>query len=325
MPASPEQVLRELAELWTTLAKPADIAAGGVLRACALTLMVAFDEGDDATAIGETVAALMPEHPSRAVLLELLAAAGPTLEARVTAHCWLPFGEQRQICCEQIGITVGRGALGALPPFLLPLAAPDLPVFLWCRSPGLFTGPAWPALAAFATKAMVDTAALGEPASALELFSSRARSAPRLADLAWTRLTRWRSLISRFFENRDYLPHLSRIRAVRLTDAGIASRYLAAWLLHGLRQAGASPALHLEEKAAQLRHVALLTEDAEFSITRDDSGCATIVTPGATERASLPVAGDYMLLREELSITGRDPVFEKVLAETNLVMYLDSE
>ena len=62
---NPESILKELSELWVTLAKPAEPAkagdgaadstapeASGVLRACAMTLITLADESDDPMEIG---------------------------------------------------------------------------------------------------------------------------------------------------------------------------------------------------------------------------------------------------------------------------------
>src|SRR5438270_860998 len=96
----PDRILHELSELWTTMSKqehadPEDAKSGaGVLRACAMTLIVFVDEEDDASALGETLARLMREHPSRAIVVRLRES-GDTLESRVFAQCWMPFGHHR--------------------------------------------------------------------------------------------------------------------------------------------------------------------------------------------------------------------------------------
>src|SRR3954469_17352118 len=101
----PEQILSDLAELWTELAHPekGPSTASGVLRACAMTLIVAAEDAADAEAAGEGLAQLMHEHPSRAIVLR--PAEAGELSARVFAQCWMPFGSRQQICCEQIEIT----------------------------------------------------------------------------------------------------------------------------------------------------------------------------------------------------------------------------
>ena len=81
------------------------------------------------------------------------------LSERVYQQCWKPFGQRRQICCEQIELTASDAALGDLPSVLLPLAVPDLPVILWCRSPRLFRHEEFGEIAGNATKVVIDSAA----------------------------------------------------------------------------------------------------------------------------------------------------------------------
>ncbi len=65
-PSQPEKILQELADLWVSLGKDADRRPGaGVLRACTMTLVVLAEEsGGPDRRLGETMAALMPEHPA---------------------------------------------------------------------------------------------------------------------------------------------------------------------------------------------------------------------------------------------------------------------
>ena len=132
---APDHILKELAELWVSLGKQENGEAGaGVLRACSMTLVVLTEEGDDLSALGETIAALMPEHPARAIIVRLHGGTEPALSERVYSQCWMPFGQRRQICCEQIELTASDASIDDLPSVVLPLAVPDLPLILWCRS-----------------------------------------------------------------------------------------------------------------------------------------------------------------------------------------------
>ena len=99
---APDRILNELAALWTQEGKQGD---AGVLRACSMTLIVMVEATDDAAAVAETVAALMPEHPARAILVRLQGTGERALSERVYQQCWKPFGQRQQICCEQIEIT----------------------------------------------------------------------------------------------------------------------------------------------------------------------------------------------------------------------------
>ena len=64
--------------------------AGGVLRACAMTLLVVAEDDADAEHVRQTLGELMHDHPSRAIVLK--ATEGAELNARVFAECWMPLG-----------------------------------------------------------------------------------------------------------------------------------------------------------------------------------------------------------------------------------------
>ena len=304
---APDRILRQLAELWTAEGKQGD---AGVLRACSMTLCVVAETSDDAASLGETIAALMPEHPARAILIRLSGAGERALGDRVYQQCWMPFGQRRQICCEQIEITASDAALGDLPSVLLPLAVPDLPVVLWCRSPRLLRVPEFNDLARMATKTIFDTTAFSSPADAVWQLAEAQRRGLLVADLAWTRLTRWREALARLFENRDYQARLSRIQSVRVAfPAGseTVAWYLAAW---------AAGALHLAPEASRgepFLRLDLASPDFQVSLAREDGRLVTTVA-GRSSCANLPVAGDYQLMREELGIMRRDQVFDRTLA-----------
>jgi len=63
---------------------------------------------DDAGALGADSGPRLNAgaSPRAAIMVFLrLQAPGTALGARVYSQCWMPFGERRQICCEQIEIT----------------------------------------------------------------------------------------------------------------------------------------------------------------------------------------------------------------------------
>src|SRR5436190_14878262 len=152
---APEKILRELSQLWSAEAKQGE---AGVLRACSMTLVVLAEESDDASALGETIAALMPEHPARAILIRLRGGGERELTERVYQQCWKPFGQRQQICCEQIELTASDAALADLPSVVLPLAVPDLPVILWCRSARLRRMAQFCEIAKMSSKVVLDSA-----------------------------------------------------------------------------------------------------------------------------------------------------------------------
>jgi len=318
----PDRILRELSELWVTFGKQDGDQSTGVLRACAMTLVVVADAKENAAEVGETLASLMRDHPSRAIVVRVLDDAKPELEARVFAQCWMPLGQRRQICCEQIEISSSNISLADVPAVVLPLIVADLPVIVWSKIPRLFATPALEALSRLATKTIIDSAAFPDAGSALRRLSQVASSGLVLGDLAWTRLTRWRELIAQIFENPDYSSHLPAITSVTICHPGenapATVRYIAAWLVLCLERAGSRPAVRWKpEDCAGLGRIEFTTADPSLlnaSVRKLEGSIAEVRVNSLISRTVFPEASDYDLLREELSISGRDAVFEAALA-----------
>ena len=317
----PDRLLKELSELWVSFGKQNGDDSSGVLRACAMTLIVVADAKENAADVGETLASLMRDHPSRAIVVRVVDEPASGLEARVLAQCWMPQGQRRQICCEQIEISSSNSSLEDLAAVVLPLVVADLPVILWSRMPRLFATPALNALSRIATKTIVDSAAFPEPAAALRRLSSAGLT---LADMAWIRLTRWRELIAQIFENPAYAAHLPAIATVTISHpaptATVGVRYMAAWLLLCLERAGSKPAVRWEATCdscdAGLGRIEFSTADPSVfsaSVRKLEGSIAEVRLNDLTNRSVLPEASDYDLLREELSIGGRDPIYEATL------------
>jgi glucose-6-phosphate dehydrogenase assembly protein OpcA len=309
---APDSILRELAALWTQQGQQGD---AGVLRACTMTLLVIAEAADDAAALGETVAALMPEHPARAILIRLQGEGERALSQRVYQQCWKPFGQRQQICCEQIEITASDAALADLPSVILPLAVPDLPVILWCRSARLVRRPEFGEIAGMATKVVIDSAASGDSTDAIVCMADGVRSGGILADLAWTRLTRWRETLARVFENRDTLARFSEVDSVQVRFGPgyeTAAWYLAAWAANALASVGqvVTPVISRQDESLRLE---LSGGTFRVDLSRQEDRLVTVVNE-QSNCTNLPRPTDYLLMREELGIVRRDAVFERTLA-----------
>jgi glucose-6-phosphate dehydrogenase assembly protein OpcA len=313
---APDKILRELAEMWTSLSKDPNGAGEGALRACSMTLVTMAEEAEDFSALGETIAALMPEHPARTIVTRLRGAGERFLDERVYSQCWRPFGQKRQVCCEQVEITASDAALGDLPSVILPLAVADLPLIVWCRSARILARPEFAVNAAMAQRVIVDSSGVLGAREGL----ARVASFPRAGDLAWTRLTRWRAQLSQVFENRQNLGRLPDVSTVTVTASGEAPTsawYLGAWVMDALSDAGVRPQFQMERSgdAAAGELQSILLEGPEWSAELALNGKRLIVTAGGIAQCTpLPPATDCQLMREELRITGRDAVFERTLA-----------
>jgi glucose-6-phosphate dehydrogenase assembly protein OpcA len=261
----------------------------------------------------------MPEHPARTIVVRL-GPAGAGVSARVFSQCWMPFGQRRQICCEQVEVAAAADELDDVSALLLPLCVPDLPAVLWARSPRALSLPGWEKLAALARKVIVDSAAQPDARAALvELDSSLSRGMP-IGDLAWTRLTRWRETLARLFDNQELIAGLPAISSVVIRHGGdrppVEAFYLGAWVIDAVRRSGAEASLRLAadpDAAPGSLGGVQLSGGVEASL-RSAGDVLSAVVNGVSQCTRLPAATEYLLLREELGIVREDPVFRRTLS-----------
>jgi glucose-6-phosphate dehydrogenase assembly protein OpcA len=129
-----------------------------------------------------------------------------------------------------------------------------------------------------------------------------------IGDLAWTRLTRWREMLSQVFENRERLAQLSSCARVTVEygpGEETSARYLAAWI------ASAAPGT-VELRSAGALRVEMTGHGLRVELARRDGGLLVTVNE-LSQHTRLPLPDDYALMREELSIVRRDPVFVRSL------------
>lgn len=311
----PERILRDLADLWASMAKPEHGAAteSGVLRACAMTLIVAAKDAEDAQSIGETIGQLMHEHPSRAIVLKP-SDDSANLDARVFAQCWMPFGGRQQVCCEEIELTASADRIRDIPGVILGLLAPDLPKVLWVRGPAWFSSPEFRNLFPLIDKVILDSRSFEPTAAAFAVIHDLHRMNRRVADIAWSRLTGWRQIIAQMFEpkaNRDRISGIQTIRIGVGVDAAFAPAcYLAAWLMRALP--GATPQIIRESCGRPICSVTLAGPDFEYSLHAGEGTTVEVKTDAGVHGVMIPLPTDYSAMREELSITAADPIFEAV-------------
>jgi hypothetical protein len=278
-PIKPDRLLKELSEIWTTMATPEaggpadDPHGGGVLRACAMTLFSFVDDEEDSAALGEILAHLMKEHPSRSVVVRLKEGED-YLDARAFAQCWMPFGHRRQICCEQVEITASMNRLADVAAIVGPLAVPDLPRVILLRSARIVRAGALRKIHPLGDQSSVDT------------------------DL--------RALLAQLLEhrtvNRIVIEYAGR-------EASAETRYLLAWLESSLCSAKVGLKGSGGDGAGKVSAVRV---DSDLSIRVAD-GAAEYDIGGLRQRAAFGPGTDEELLNVELGVVVHDPVFERTL------------
>jgi glucose-6-phosphate dehydrogenase assembly protein OpcA len=175
-------------------------------------------------------------------------------------------------------------------------------------------------IARMATKVVVDSAKDTDAIDAIRRMADAVRSGGGIADLvwadlAWTRLTRWRETLARVFENRDTLARLSEVNRVQVRFGPTyetAAWYLAAWAANALASVGQVVTPTISRQEASLR-LELSGGTFRVELSRQDDRLVTVVNE-QSNCTNLPRPADYHMMREELGIVRCDAVFEATLA-----------
>jgi glucose-6-phosphate dehydrogenase assembly protein OpcA len=346
-PVDPAAIERGLARLWEDASRAE--TGGGIVRSCTLNFAAVCAGPAGAAAAADVVAAVTLRHPCRTLLLTTLPDARPAgIEASVSVLCHLPAPGQPHICCEQITVAATGDSVSGLPNLLLALLVPDLPLVVWWRDRPPLGTPLWERLTAIADRVVIDTSTCEGPrqfADVAAVLDRHPRAA--LADLAWNRLTRWRTLTAQFFdppEQRAWLDRIDRVEVEACGAATVAEALLwLGWLASrlGWRPASgqgdtatalftfaANDVVHCEvrrhpEPGPYVLHRITLTASgtpaARFTLDRfaTDAVRAGVETAGSAAQSRvvpMEVRDLSTLLSDELDLVGHDQMYEEALA-----------
>ncbi|MFI6757647.1 glucose-6-phosphate dehydrogenase assembly protein OpcA [Micromonospora sp. NPDC050417] len=284
-------------------------SAGGVASGMALTLIVVVDEKRVREAeAAATIAAAA--HPCR--LLVVVRSDVEREQSRLDAE--IVVGGRLGPCEAVVMRMYGRLALHA-ESVVMPLLVPDVPVVTWWHS----EPPAQIAndfLGVVADRRITDAAQAINPIDALR---QRAQDyAPGDTDLAWTRITPWRTLVAGAFDTT----------AARVTDATVVApkadptaALMLGWLAARL---GIKPRLQETTEHARMRSVELLCANGDHLVLTRENNMATFERTGQADR-QLPLTrrplGDE--LAEELRRLDADQVYAEALSATTGLGGLD--
>lgn len=198
------------------------------------------------------------------------------------------------------------------------LVAPDLPVVFWCRSARLFGGAVYEAIAGMAHKVIVDTRAQGAPRESLEYVRRQVKAGRLYGDLTWTRLTRWRQTIASAFERLDCREFVGKLERVTIgythEPEPLAAVYLAAWVKMVLgEKVKVERQLIGGDGTWQIREVRFMADGEELVVERAEKGLVEVRRGSFSTRSVFELLGEAGLVREELAILERDPIFARVV------------
>ncbi|MEV5724986.1 glucose-6-phosphate dehydrogenase assembly protein OpcA [Streptomyces pharetrae] len=267
-----------------------------------LTMVIVTDEENAYDAIKAAEQA-SHEHPSRTLVV-------------IKRHARTPRERtQSRLDAEvRVGSEAGTGETVVLRTYgevsdhadsvVLPLLLPDAPVVVWwpVDAPDV---PAKDPLGALAQRRITDMYAVESP---LRVLDSRARSyAPGDTDLAWTRLTPWRSMLAAAL---DQARLTITSAAVESEADNPSAELLARWLEARLDVR----VQRVETAGPVVTGVRLGTEKGEIVIDRPEGPLATLTLPGQPPRTlALKVRPTSELIAEELRRLDADEMYAVAL------------
>ena len=218
------EVETELARIWASqdLTTDVDGAPGRHVsaRTSVMNLVVVVRRPEIAERCAATIQALTGRHPSRTIVIQSADPDGPSwFDARIEAHCVLPYEGAPETCAETIQVICGGESGHHLAAIATPLIIHDLPVTIWWPGEPPLTSRAALDLFATADRLVVDGSRWsGDGLARLrELAALQESSRLAISDFALVRQSRWREAIASIFDDPDFLPYLGSLRRIAVT------------------------------------------------------------------------------------------------------------
>ncbi|MGP3950573.1 glucose-6-phosphate dehydrogenase assembly protein OpcA [Streptomyces sp. 7N604] len=273
-------------------------ATGSPAVGMVLTLVIVTDEGNHYDAL-KAASEASKEHPSRILVVIKRPGRSPRDRKMARLDAEVRVGGETGT-----GETVLLRLHGELAnhahSVVLPLLLPDAPVVVWWPEEAP-ENPAEDLLGQLAARRITDAAATEDPVAAL---GQRARTyAPGDTDLAWTRITPWRSVLAAALDQRH-----SKITSVVVEAEAYnpSSELLALWLAERL----GVPVERTVSEGPGLTAVRLETVDGSICLDRSNGRLAELAMPGQPDRhVALPRRETSELIAEELRRLDPDEMY----------------
>ncbi|MEQ4717266.1 glucose-6-phosphate dehydrogenase assembly protein OpcA [Nonomuraea sp. B19D2] len=259
-----------------------------------LTLVVVCEERHQYDALRAATEAAR-EHPSRIIVVVNREAEEPN---RLDAELRIGESTPGEVVVLRLYGELTQHGDSVVSPLLLP----DTPVVVWW--PGAAPDvPSQDAVGALAQRRITD--ARGFDHGGVKSLVTRAKGYARGdTDLAWARLTPWRSLLAAAFDQP-----VGKVRkgVVEASPGNPSAPLLAAWLSERL----GAPMKVTDSSGPGLTAVRLQLNDGELTVSRHDARLATLSRPGQPDRnVALARRQTSELMAEELRRLDSDEIYE---------------
>ncbi|WP_037599741.1 glucose-6-phosphate dehydrogenase assembly protein OpcA [Streptacidiphilus rugosus] len=273
-------------------------AIGTATVGMVLTLVIVTDEGSAYDAL-KAASDASREHPSR--ILAVIKRPGRSPRARAEARL---DAEVRVGSDSGTGETVVLRLHGELAAHaqsvVLPLLLPDAPVVVWWPE-NAPKSPSEDPLGALAQRRITDAVTAENPVTQL---AARADSyAPGDTDLAWTRITPWRSMLAAALDQRHVAVESASVEGESYNPS---TELLALWLAERLK-------IKVERTVSEgpgITAVRMHTADGDVCLDRPDGLLAKLSMPGQPDRmVALKRRETSELIAEELRRLDPDLIY----------------
>ncbi|GAA2680905.1 glucose-6-phosphate dehydrogenase assembly protein OpcA [Streptomyces aculeolatus] len=268
-----------------------------------LTLVIVTDEGNHYDAL-KAASQASKEHPSRILVVIKRPGRSPRERALARLDAEVRVGNETDTG-ETVLLRLHGELAGHPESVVLPLLLPDAPVVVWWPEDAP-DNPAEDLLGRLATRRITDAAACEDPVDALR---QRATAyAPGDTDLAWTRITPWRSVLAAALDQRHAAIESAVVEGEEYNPS---SELLALWLADRLRV----PVERTGSPGPGLTAVRLLTTDGVICLDRPNGALAELAVPGQPERhVALKRRTTAELIAEELRRLDPDEAYAHAVA-----------
>jgi glucose-6-phosphate dehydrogenase assembly protein OpcA len=263
-----------------------------------LTLVIVTDEGSAYDALKAAHEA-SKEHPSRILVVIKRPGRSPRDRALARLDAEVIVGDEAGTG-ETVVLRMHGELANHAESVVLPLLLPDAPAVCWWPDKAPEKASEDP-LGRLAQRRITDSAASEDPVASIGL---RAKTyAPGDTDLAWTRITPWRSMLAAALDQRH-----GKIAGAAVEGEAYnpSAELLALWLADRL-------GVPVERKVSNgpgLTAVRLFTADGDICLDRPEGGLAELAVPGQPDRhVALKRRETSELIAEELRRLDPDDIY----------------
>ncbi|QLE71563.1 glucose-6-phosphate dehydrogenase assembly protein OpcA [Streptomyces rectiverticillatus] len=267
-----------------------------------LTLVIVTDEEHAYDALKAANEASR-EHPSRKLVVIKRVSRSPRDRAKARLDAEVRVGTSAGTG-ETVVLRLYGEVIDHAQSVVLPLLLPDAPVVVWWPV-GSPVDPDKDPLGALGQRRVTDAYAAEDPVK--EISARSAHYTPGDTDLAWARITPWRSMLAAALDQQ----HADVVSAeVEGEGYNPSAELLALWLADRL----GVPVRRTVSDGPGLTAVRLETRNGPVVLDRPDGSLATLSMPGQPDRAvALQRRETAELLAEELRRLDPDDIYESAL------------